>query len=239
MKPEFILMLTYNDSTVKEALQIFRECRNAPVTHWGFKDVGLAPDEMKTLVHEMKEAGKTTYLEVVSLSEEEGLRGARIAVEAGFDILMGTVFFDSILEFLKGKPIQYFPFPGHIYGHPSILDGTIEEIVNHACFLESKGVEGMDLLSYRYTGDAPQLLREVVKATHIPIVSAGSIESYKRLAEVWQAGAWGFTIGSALFDRKFVPDGSFLENTLAVCDWLQKTDESELNKYLDFQEQIK
>ena len=239
MKPEFILMLTYNDSTVKEALQIFRECRNTPVTHWGFKDVGLPPDEMKALVHEMKDAGKTTYLEVVSLSEEEGLRGARIAVEAGFDILMGTVFFDSILEFLKGKPIQYYPFPGHIYGHPSILDGTMEEIVNHACFLESKGVEGMDLLSYRYTGDAPQLLREVVKATHVPIVSAGSIESYKRLAEVWQAGAWGFTIGSALFDRKFVPDGSFLENTLAVCDWLQKTEESELNKYLDFQGQIK
>ena len=120
-----------------------------------------------------------------------------------------------------------------------ILDGTMEEIVNHACFLESKGVEGMDLLSYRHTGDAPQLLREVVKATHVPVVSAGSIESYKRLAEVWRAGAWGFTIGSALFDRKFVPDGSFLENTLAVCDWLQKTDESELNKYLDFQEQIK
>ena len=239
MKPEFILMLTYNDSTVKEALQIFRECRNVPVTHWGFKDLGLPPEEMKALVREMKEAGKTTYLEVVSLSEEEGLRGAQLAVEAGFDILMGTVFFDSILEFLKGKPIQYYPFPGHIYGHPSILDGTMEEIVNHACFLESRGVEGMDLLSYRYTGDAPQLLREVVKATHVPIVSAGSIESYKRLAEVWQAGAWGFTIGSALFEKKFVPDGSFLENTLAVCDWLQKTDESELNTYLDYQEQMK
>jgi len=239
MKPEFILMLTYNDSTVKEALQIFRECKDAPVQHWGFKDVGLPPDEMKALVHEMKEAGKTTYLEVVSLSEEEGLQGAQIAVDAGFDILMGTVFFDSILEFLSGKPIQYYPFPGHIYGHPSILDGTIEEIVDHACFLESKGVQGMDLLSYRYTGDAPQLLRDVVAATNVPVVSAGSIESYKRLAEVWQAGAWGFTIGSALFDKKFIPDGSFLENTLAVCDWLEKTDESELHKYLDYQEQLK
>ena len=80
MKPEFILMLTYNDSTVKEALQIFRECRSAPVTHWGFKDLGLPPEEMKALVREMKEAGKTTYLEVVSLSEEEGLRGAQLAV---------------------------------------------------------------------------------------------------------------------------------------------------------------
>jgi len=237
MKPEFILMLTHNDTTVIDARNIFQECRDAPVMHWGFKDVGLPPDEMKRLVREMKAAGKTTYLEVVSLSEEDGLHGARIAVEAGFDVLMGTVFFDSILEYLKGKPIRYYPFPGHIYSHPSIMDGTIEEIVAHARFLENKGVQGMDLLSYRYVGDAPQLLREVVKAASIPIVSAGSIESYKRLAEVWQAGAWGFTIGSALFDKKFVPEGSFLDNTLAVCNWLEKTDPSELDKYTDHQEQ--
>ena len=236
MKPEFILMLTHNDTTVIDARNIFQECKDAPVMHWGFKDVGLPPDEMKRLVHEMKAAGKTTYLEVVSLSEEDGLRGARIAVEAGFDVLMGTVFFDSILEYLKGKPIRYYPFPGHIYSHPSIMDGTIEEIVAHARFLENKGVQGMDLLSYRYVGDAPQLLREVVKAASIPIVSAGSIESYKRLAEVWQAGAWGFTIGSALFDKKFVPEGSFLDNTLAVCNWLEKTDPSELDQYTDHQE---
>ena len=229
MKPEFILMLTYNDNTVKDALNIFRECKDAPIMHWGFKDVGLPPDEMQTLVHEMKAAGKTTYLEVVSLSEEEGLQGAKIAVESGFDILMGTVFFDSILEYLKDKPIKYYPFPGHIYNHPSILDGTIENIVAHARFLESKGVEGLDLLSYRYVGDAPLLLREVVQATSVPVVSAGSIESYKRLAEVWQAGAWGFTIGSALFDKKFAPNGSFLKNALAICDWLEKTDPSELD----------
>lgn len=239
MKPEFILMLTHHDQTVKDALTMFRECKDAPVMHWGFKDIGLAPEDMKALVHEMKAAGKTAYLEVVSLSEEEGLRGARIAVEAGFDVLMGTVFFDSILESLKGKPIQYFPFPGHIYSHPSILDGTIEEIVAHARFLESKGVQGMDLLSYRYVGDAPQLLREVVKATSVPIVSAGSIESYKRLAEVWQSGAWGFTIGSALFEKKFVPNGSFRENALAVCNWLEKTDASKLDQYLDYQQQVK
>jgi len=233
MKPEFILMLTYNDTTVQDALQIFRECRDTPVTHWGFKDVGLPPQEMKALVREMKEAGKTTYLEVVSLSEEEGLRGANIAVEAGFDILMGTVFFDSILDYLKDKPIEYYPFPGHIFGHPSIMDGSIEEVVAHAKFLESKGVPGMDLLSYRYIGDARQLLTEVVKASGVPIVSAGSIDSYKRIAEVWRAGAWGFTIGSALFDKKFVPDGSFKENTLAVCEWLEKTSEADLEKYLD------
>jgi len=227
MKPEFILMLTYNDQTVEKALELFEECKDTPVTHWGFKDVGLPAPKMKQLVKAMKQAGKTTFLEVVSLSEEEGLAGARLAVEAGFDILMGTVFFDSILAFLKDKPIKYYPFPGHVYSHPSILDGSIDQIVEHARFLESKGVQGMDLLSYRYVGDAPALLRAVVAATKVPIVSAGSIESYKRLQEVKDAGAWGFTIGSALFDKKFVPDGSFRENILAVCDWLENKKEKE------------
>jgi hypothetical protein len=230
MKPEFILMLTYNDQTVEKAQEIFEECKDTPVAHWGFKDVGLPAPKMKQLVKAMKQAGKTTFLEVVSLSEEEGLAGAKLAVEAGFDILMGTVFFDSILDFLKDKPIKYFPFPGHVYSHPSILDGSIDQIVEHARFLESKGVQGMDLLSYRFVGDAPALLRAVVAATTVPIVSAGSIDSYKRLEEVRDSGTWGFTIGSALFDKKFVPNGSFRENILAVCNWLEKKNEKEPEK---------
>jgi hypothetical protein len=232
MKPEFILMLTYNDSTVENALQIFSEMKDAPVTHWGFKDIGLPHNEMKHLVNIMKDAKKITYLEVVSLSEEEGLAGAKLAVEAGFDVLMGTVFYESINDYLKYKPIKYYPFPGHVHSHPSILDGTIDEIVQHARLMESKGVDGMDLLTYRFTGDAPALLRRVVKATHVPIVSAGSIESYKRMAEVWETGAWGFTIGSALFEKKFVPNGSFMDNTLAVCNWIANTSEANRGKYL-------
>jgi len=232
MKPEFILMLTFNDETVKDALTLFRECKDVPVSHWGFKDVGLSPEEMKYLVREMKNAGKTTFLEVVSLSEEEGARGAKMAVEAGFDVLMGTVLFDSILNYLKGKPIKYYPFPGHIFGHPSIMDGTIAEVVAHARLLESKGVPGLDLLSYRYLGDARLLLKEVVNATNIPIVSAGSIDSFQRIAEVWQAGAWGFTIGTAIFEKKFVANGSVKENISAVCEWLEKTDDADMEKYL-------
>ena len=83
--------------------ELFDNLIDAPVTHWGFKDVGLPPEKMKALVNSMKNAGKTTYLEVVSLGEEEGLRGAKLAVDMGFDILMGTVFFDSILDYLRDK----------------------------------------------------------------------------------------------------------------------------------------
>jgi 2,4-dienoyl-CoA reductase-like NADH-dependent reductase (Old Yellow Enzyme family) len=222
LKPELIVMLTHQDRTVSNALELFERTKDYPITHWGFKDVGLPAEEMKRVVKAMKAAGKTTFLEVVSLSEEEGLRGAQLAVELGFDILMGTVFFSSISEYLTDKPVQYYPFPGHVHSHPSILDGTIDEIVAHARQLEAHGVHGLDLLTYRYNGEASRLLQLVVEATNIPIVSAGSIATFERITEVWDSGAWGFTIGSAFFERQFVPDGSFEENVLAVCDWLGK-----------------
>lgn len=219
-KPELIVMLTHHDQTVPAALDLFERTKEYPITHWGFKDVGLPPEEMRKVVNGMKAAGKTSYLEVVSLSEEEGLQGAHMAVELGFDILMGTVFYPSIADYLKDKSVRYYPFPGHVHSHPSILDGEIEEIVAHARELESYGVHGLDLLTYRYNGEATYLLKQVVEATQVPIVSAGSIASFERINEVWDAGAWGFTIGSAFFDSKFVPQGSFEENVLAVCNWL-------------------
>jgi hypothetical protein len=221
-KPELIVMLTHHDKTVPDALELFQRTKDYPITHWGFKDIGLSPQEMQAAVTAMKDAGKTTFLEVVSLSEEDGLRGARLAVDLGFDILMGTVFYPSIAEYLKGKAVRYYPFPGHVHSHPSILDGTIEDIVSHACELEASGVHGLDLLTYRYNGEASRLLQQVVQATKIPIVSAGSIASFERINEVWDSGAWGFTIGSAFFDKKFVPNGSFEENLLYVCDWLKE-----------------
>jgi 2,4-dienoyl-CoA reductase-like NADH-dependent reductase (Old Yellow Enzyme family) len=214
-------MLTYNDETVQDAKECFLSCRSVDVKDWGFKDVGLSPEQMADLVKTMKDAGKQTYLEVVSLSEEEGLAGAKIAVEAGFDILMGTVYFDSIRDYLEGTGVKYYPFAGKVYGHPSILDGTPEEVVSHAKELEAKGVEGLDLLSYRYTGDAPALLAEVVKAVNIPVVSAGSIDSFERIEEVAATNADGLTIGSAFFDGKFAKEGTFAENLKIAWDYMQ------------------
>src|SRR4030095_1516888 len=190
-KPELIVMLTHHDKTVPNALDLFQRTREYPITHWGFKDVGLPPKKMRSLAGTMKEAGKTTFLEVVSLSEEEGLQGARLAVELGFDILMGTVFYPSISEYLNDKPVLYYPFPGHVHSHPSILDGEIEEIVAHARELEGYGVHGLDLLTYRYNGEASYLLRQVVDATKVPVVSAGSIASFACSGEGGGGGGAG------------------------------------------------
>lgn len=221
MKPALIVMLTYKDETVGNALELFDEMKDLPVSHWGFKDIGLPKNEMGKLVEDMRSAGKTTYLEVVSLSEAEGLAGANLAIELGFDVLMGTVFFESISDCLQGVDVEYYPFAGHVHSHPSVLDGSIAEIVSQAKELESRGVDGLDLLTYRYTGDATRLLGEVVGAVDLPVVSAGSIASFDRILEVKQMGAWGFTIGTAFFEKRFVERGTLPENVLAVWRWLR------------------
>ena len=220
MLPELIVMLTHHDVTVANAPELIAELQDLPVQHWGFKDIGLPTTQMRSLVAAMRAAGKTTYLEVVSLSEAEGLAGAQLAVEAEFDVLMGTVYFSSIQQLLSRSSTRYYPFVGHVHSHPSILDGTIDEIAAHAHDLEMQGVDGLDLLTYRYTGDAPALLREVVAATHLPVVSAGSIASLERVVEVQQAGAWGFTVGSAFFDARFAPGQSVRKNVETLWDAL-------------------
>lgn len=215
-------MLTHNDVTVNNAIKLFDEHKDLPVDFWGFKDIGLPVDKMKQLVENMKKASKTTFLEVVRYSEAEGIESAKLAIQCGFDYLMGTIYYDSILELINRSNTKYFPFCGKIYDHPSILDGTIKEIVADAKRIEARGVHGFDLLAYRYTGDPVALIKEVITNVKVPIVSAGSINSFKRLQETMDVKAWAFTIGGAFFEKKFVPDGSYRDNIMAVYEVIKE-----------------
>ena len=109
MNSQIIIMLTHNDRTVPNALEVFESCKDLPVKFWGFKDVGLPKDQMRQLIGAMKAAGKTTFLEVVSYSEEECMAGAKLAVEMGFDYLMGTVYHQSVFEYLATQKISFLP----------------------------------------------------------------------------------------------------------------------------------
>ncbi len=106
MKSNLIVMLTHNDKTVQKALEVFESCKDLPVKFWGFKDVGLSQPEMRKLVTAIKDAGKTTFLEVVSYTKKECMTGAEFAVDFGFDFLMGTLFFQEVWDFLKNKDIK-------------------------------------------------------------------------------------------------------------------------------------
>jgi hypothetical protein len=222
MKSELIVMLTHNDETVQEAFDVFEEIKDLPVKYFGFKDIGLPHKKMDSLNSVMKKAGKETFLEVVRYSEKEVLESAELAVKIGFDYLMGTLYYDSIWELIDRK-IKYLPFCGKVYDHPSILDGTMKEIIADAKELESKGVDGFDLLAYRYrqSNKVPKLMKKLVTAVKVPVVSAGSINSIERLQKTVNSGVWAFTIGSAFFEKRFLPGGSFRENVETIVEKLE------------------
>ena len=213
-------MLTHNDETVNNAHEIFEKCKNSDAKFWGFKEKSLPIEQMKNLYKYMKECGKTTFLEVVEYTEKEGLEGAKIAVECGCDILMGTMFFDSINEFCKKNNLRYMPFVGNVTERPSILEGEIDEIIKEANEYLKKGVYGFDLLGYRYTGNAIELNERFVLEINAPVCIAGSVNGYERLDELKNINPWSFTIGSAFFENKF--DGSFEEQINKVCEYVKQ-----------------
>ena len=45
---------------------------------------------------------------------------------------------------------------------------------------------------------------------------------YDRIDTMFDIGPWTFTMGSALFDKNFVAEGSFRENLRAVADYMAK-----------------
>lgn len=223
MAPKLILMFTQNDVTVANAIEAFEEIKDLPVDFFGFKEIGLPPEKMKLLNDKIHAAGFQSFIEVVEYDEDKILEPSKMAVDMGFDYLMGTVYYPSIWKIIDNK-INYFPFCGKIYERPSILDGTIEEIAADAKRIEAAGANGFDLLAYRYI--KPEKVNELVAAVRnavkVPIVSAGSINSFARLQETIDQGVWGFTIGGAFFEKKFVPDGSYRDNVAAVLAKLGK-----------------
>ena len=222
MKTKLIVMLTHHDKTVTNALETFESVKDLEVDCWGFKDVGIPRPQMEILLKALKDAGKETFLEVVTYSEEECMAGAKLAVDMGFDVLMGTLFYPSVWEYLKDKNIKYYPFVGKVSGSPSILEGTAEEIIEQGKDLAAQGVSGFDILAYRHVDKPEEVAEQFVKAMEVPVVVAGSVNGRERMQFVENIGAYGYTMGSALFEKDFVKNGSFRDNLQAVVD-LMKT----------------
>lgn len=220
--PELIVMLTHNDLTVPNAAEVFAQCKHTRALYWGFKEKGLPFTEMQALFARMKACGKTTCLEVVAYTEQECLRGAEMAAACGCDILMGTVYSDAVHAYCLTHGLRYMPFVGQITGRPSVLHGTPAGMIREAESYLAKGVDGIDLLGYRYTGDAAALNRALVAAVNAPVCLAGSVNSFVRLDEVKAAGAAYFTIGSAFFEHVFGGDIAAQINT--VCGYMEVHD---------------
>jgi hypothetical protein len=201
---DFIFMLTRNDRTIEGAAEHVDAAIGVGVEHMGFKDVGLPFDALAELSSQMKAAGATSYLEIVSLDAARERESAEAALELGVDCLLGGTHVEQVLPILEGTGIRYFPFPGRITGHPSVLEGNLDDLVESALRLCGyDGVAGVDLLAYRWAGDGGELVRAVCHALEKPVIVAGSIDRPERIELIADAGAAGFTIGTAVLDGRF------------------------------------
>ncbi len=215
-------MFTRDDQTVEDCLEVFDLIAETGVLHMGFKDVGVERRTLTALNDRIKTLGGTSYMEVVSTTEEACLQSARTAREIGVDRLLGGTAVEAILAVLAGSGIAYFPFPGRPEGHPTRLGGSAAEVAADCRRMEALGCAGVDLLAYRAVEAEPmELVRAARDALSGELIVAGSIDTPKRIQALAAAGVDAFTIGTAAFDGSFSPRKgaltSQLRDILAAC----------------------
>src|SRR3954470_4794990 len=220
---EFIFMLTRDDVTLSDAREVYGSIADSGVRHVGCKDVGLPTEELKALMDDIRANGHETWIEVVSETEEDTLTSARAAAEIRPDHLIGGTLIEPVQEILSGTGVKFWPYVGQIVGHPCLLRGSIDEIVADTERAAALGVDGINLLAYRYDGDVEALTRAVVGASDLPVICAGSVDSAERIRALDACGAWAFTIGTAALDGVLVeglPLRGQLHAALAAADAL-------------------
>ena len=222
---DFIFMLTRDDRTVGDCLELIDLIRPVGLKHIGFKDVGVTPDVSKALTEAIHASGATSYMEVVSTTPEACLASARVAHDLGVNRLLGGTQVDEIMDLLAGSGTEYYPFPGRPIGHPTKLGGTPAEVEAQCRDFVAKGCAGCDILAYRATEADPVDLVKAARRGLGPdkyLVVAGAVTSAERIRAVEAAGADAFTIGTAVFNGSYSPTkGSILSqlrDVLADCE---------------------
>lgn len=211
---DFIFMLTRNDRTVDDCLDLMELIAPVGLKHVGFKDVGVAPDVLQKLTDAIHASGAISYMEVVSTTPDACLASAHIARDLGIQRLLGGTQVTEILQILKGSATEYYPFPGKPVGHPTQLGGSPDDVEAHCTSFRAAGCAGCDILAYRATeADPIELVRAARRGLGADkyLIVAGAVTSFDRIKAVKAAGADAFTIGTAVFDGSYSPTkGSIL-----------------------------
>ena len=172
-----VAMLTHNDITVPNALEVFEQNKHAKAEYWGFKDVGVTLDKW-----------------------------ADLAIKYQIDGVLGY-FFPSVSAKLKAAGILSFPpFGGRndemrLVGTIEELTKAAMEIIEAG----SSGIR-MSAYRW-VEGNPEELaaaLKLKFDAAGIPFMMTGSVNDFGKLDVIKQMQPWGITVGGALFeDGKF------------------------------------
>ncbi|MEM1990351.1 MAG: hypothetical protein QW782_06935 [Candidatus Bathyarchaeia archaeon] len=222
-KTRLIFMLTHHDRTVPNAFEVFEEIKDTGIQNVGFKDVGLPPKDLKRLAEKINREGFASFIEVVSESENSCLTAVKQAMKMGVKNIIGvkSEYAEKAFNIIGGSA-KFYPYVGRVIGIPEILEGEVEEMIEEAERFEKMGVDGINLLAYRYKGDPEKLMERIIKSVNIDVIIAGSIDGFERIRKVIEAGASLYTIGGAIFERKFVQGGSIADQIKAILEFEKK-----------------
>jgi hypothetical protein len=216
-------MLTRDDRTVPDPLATWRQVEGTALRYVGVKDVGIEPSELAEFSKVVQAAGREVMLELVSDDAASELASAEAGLEAGVDYLLGGTQVETVAGLAADAPARYMPFAGSVSGHPLVLGGEPDEIAAHARSLaEVDGVDGVDLLAFRHPRDPEGVIEATVGATDAPVIVAGSVDSSERARRISELGAWGFTVGTAIFAGAFAPSATDVRKQVEAL--LQSTD---------------
>jgi hypothetical protein len=219
-----VFMATRHDRTVPDARARVQEALDAGVRNIGIKDIGLPPLELASIARDVRDANAALFLEIVSLDRDSELRSARVAIELGVDYLLGGTRADDVAPLVRSAGLKYFPFCGSVTGHPSVLGGSIESVARSARRLsEVPAVAGLDLLAYRFVGDVPALIREVMRVAAKPVLIAGSVDRLERIEAILASGAAGFTVGTAALDGLFPAPQDLAGQLRWICAAIERS----------------
>jgi hypothetical protein len=221
---DFVFMLTRNDATVENALDLVEIARGLRVRHIGFKDVGVEAAMLARLTAAIRAAGASPWMEVVAATREAELGGIALGRDLGVDRLMGGVHVEDALRLLEGSATRYLPFAGKPSGHPTRLGGSAAEVEAQCRIFAAMGCAGVDILAYRATEAEPLDLVAACRrgfGEKGSVVVAGSVSSAERVNAARGAGADAFTIGAAVIDGSYAPGAgplaAQLKAVLADC----------------------
>ena len=99
----------------------------------------------------------------------------------------------------------------------SLVGGSAADVEAHTRKFLAQGCAGVDLLAYRATeADPLDLVKAARRAlgANGSLICAGAVDRPGRIADLAQAGADAFTIGSAAFDGSFSPRKGSLRSQL-------------------------
>lgn len=204
---DFIFMLTRNDRTVSNCLDVLDEIAGLGIRHIGFKDIGVSRDTLKELVRRIGAMNATSWMEVVSTTADSIRTSIETAADIGANRVLGGQDIAFARRTLAGDT-AYYPFPGRPVDHPTRLEGLRAEIETDCRQIAKAGCAGADLLAYRAVDDDPlALVRAARKGLgNGDLIVAGDVDSPARMEALARAGANAITIGTAIFNGAFAPE---------------------------------